>query len=93
MRRYKFIVLVICLVLIIQFLTMIEWKGNNYTGTTYGQVYNLNSVKKDFTNKKIHGVDIRNLYSGSINIIEKYLTIYMILFIFSYYIRSNSIRI
>ena len=55
-----------------------------------GQV-NLEGIKKNRSDSGGRACSKKILYLGSINIIEKYLTIYMILFVFSFYIRNRSI--
>ena len=87
MSKFKFIFLLIGFIILIQCVVHTSSIEKPYVSSIFGQTDNVLDVKAD------KNVYIKNLYSGSINIIEKYLTIYMILFIFSYYIRSTCIRI
>lgn len=89
MNKLKIIFLLIGFILIIQYVVAINCNERIHVNPILGQAGNVLNEKVD---KRVYKKYTKNLYSGSINIIEKYLTIYMILFIFSYYIRSMSIR-
>lgn len=90
MNKLKFIFLLVGFILVIQYLVAISCNERMHVSSILGQTNNILNERAD---GKVYKKSVKNLYSGSINIIEKYLTIYMILFIFSYYIRSMSIRI
>lgn len=89
MNKLKIIFLLVGFIITFQCLVPISNNRLLYESSVFGQTDSVLDVRN---NKKVCKKSIKNLYSGSINIIEKYLTIYMILFIFSYYIKSVSIR-
>lgn len=85
MGRLRLIFLLICITVIVQALSF----NLNYR---YRQADNgivncieMNPWRNKYVSKKL-------FYSGSINIIEKYFTIYLILYILRYYVRSYHIR-
>ena len=93
MKRVKIIFILLIFVSTILYSVRFNCGKGFYRDDVYGQAYIelLNSSKKN-SEKNQRYVSKRYLYSGSINIIEKYLTIYMILYIIRYYVRCNSVR-
>ena len=90
MRKNNLLLIVFCIIFLLQIFSYAL--GNNTIIKDLGQVdfsvidrINENSMRSYVGSKKI-------LHCSSINIIEKYLTIYMILFIFSFYIKNRYIK-
>lgn len=91
MRKYNFLFMVLSILLVIQFFSYMANKEILYINEI-GQV-EVERIKKNSSNNlKRRACSKKILYSGSINIIEKYLTIYMILFVFSFYIKGRYIE-
>ena len=90
MRKNNLLLIVFCIFFLLQIFSYAL--GNNTIIKDLGQVdfsdidrINEDSMRSYVGSKKI-------LHCSSINIIEKYLTIYMILFIFSFYIKNRYIK-
>ena len=93
MKRVKIIFILLVFVSTMFYLIRFSCGKRFYRDEIYGQAYIefLNNSKINSEENQRY-ISKRYLYSGSINIIEKYLTIYMILYIIRYYVRCNSIR-
>ena len=93
MKKVKIIFILLVFVSTTFYLIRFSCGKRFYRDEIYGQAYIefLNNSKINSEENQRY-ISKRYLYSGSINIIEKYLTIYMILYIIRYYVRCNSIR-
>lgn len=89
MKKYNLLFFLISIVVIAHFFYCVISK-DFVVYNEIGQV-NLEGLKKKWNDSCGRACSKKILYLGSINIIEKYLTIYMILFVFSLYIRNRSI--
>ena len=89
MKKRNLIFILISITIIIQFsYCVINREAISFD--RFGQV-EFNRLKMSRSNSFEKTYSKKALYLGAINIIEKYLTIYMILFVFSFYIRNRSI--
>lgn len=88
-ERYKFIYiwLFICII----FVGVYVVRGESIAHICEGQVMEYQKNPSTIRSQVVrnHKIKIGNFYSGSINIIEKYLTIFMILYILRFYVRNN----
>ena len=88
MDKIKFIVLLICIALTMIYFNRLNCIEEKNVICLLGQA-DLETAG-DIFKRKIHSdVNKKYMHSRSINIIEKYFTIYIILYILSYYIKSS----
>lgn len=83
---------IMCLVILLQYFACIGCRSELYVDYIFGQA-DIGIIRESnlINEGNIKYINKKSLYSGSINIIEKYLTIYMILYILSYYIKVRNI--
>ncbi len=92
MGRLKRVFLLVSILFTVICLSQVDYQNNSNYGYIFGQA-DIELIKNyNITTKESHNnISKRGLYLGSINIIEKYLTIYVILYILRYYVKSKKV--
>lgn len=89
MRKYIFLVILFGIIVGLQFFSCLN-NDNVVIINEVGQV-EFEKIQRSCNQENLKSCSKKIIHLSSINIIEKYLTIYMILFILSFYVRNRCI--